>query len=247
VPIVETFHESEIFRRQTELGEDPLRRLRHWHGAKAWALRRVDFAIPVQRDMLRMVLGEAGARSIPSRVIPAGFDLEAFQPEPMAAARRRIGWNPDEIIIFFPCDPAKPEKRYDLARAGFKLFARSHPGARLVAGGAVPYGQMPDTLKAADVILHPTDFEASPTVIKEVLACERPVVATDTGDIRECYAGLPGVKICDWTADDVAQKLEEALAAPTSYGGRERLRELQLDLDQVAHRLLEVYEEVLRY
>lgn len=245
IPIIETFHESEVFRRATRLAEDPLRRLRHWRGLKGWALRHADFVIPVQRDMLRTVLGEEGARKIPSRVIPAGIDLTQFQPEPTGEVRRRLGWKSERPIVFFPCDPAKPEKRADLARAGFEIFARAHPDARLVLGGGIPYEQMPDTLKAADVILHPTDFEASPTVIKEALACERPVVATDTGDVREGYGDLPGVLICDWTAEDVARNLEQALTAQTPYGGRERLEKLELDLDQVARRVLAVYEQVL--
>lgn len=244
IPIIETFHESEIFDRGTRLREDALRRLRHWRGPKAWALRHADFVIPVQRDMLPRVLGAAASR-VRSRVIPAGIDLSLFKPEPVAAARQRLGWDPNQLIVFFPCDPAKPEKRADLARAAFELFAREHPHARLVAAGSIPYARMPDHIKSADIILHPTDFEASPTVIKESVACERPVVATDTGDIRECFGDLAGVLICDWTAPDIARKLSAAIAAPRPYGGHERVIDLQLGLDQVAQRLAAVYLEVL--
>lgn len=244
VPIVETFHESEVFHRGTRLREDAVRRLRHWRGPKAWALRRVDFAIPVQRDMLLLVLGR-GASRVPSRVIPAGIDLAQFQPEPVSVVRERLGWTPGRLVVFFPCDPAKPEKRADLARAGFELFARDRPEACLVVGGAVPYAQMPDYLKAADIILHPTDFEASPTVIKEAVACERPVVATATGDIRENFGDLPGVLLCDWNARDIARKLELALEVASPYGGHQRLIDLELGLDQIAHRLLAVYQEIL--
>lgn len=244
LPIVETFHESEVFQRGTRFNQDALKRMRHWLGLKAWALRRVDFAIPVQRDMLRVVLG-ADAGAVRSRVIPAGIALDRFTPEHPAAARQRLGWDPAQTVIFFPCDPGKPEKRHDLAQAAFHVFAHAHPGARLVTGGAVPYDLMPDYLKAADVILHPTDYEASPTVIKEALACERPVVATGAGDVRECYGDLPGVLLCDWDAADIARKLETALAIRTPYGGRQRLIELELDLDQVARRVLRVYEDVM--
>lgn len=243
-PIIETFHESEIFHRETEFNQDPLRRLKYSLALKAWALRRVDFAIPVQRDMLRVVLGK-DAEGIPSRVIPAGIDLGQFQPEPASLVRQRLGWDPAETIVFFPCDPGKPEKRHDLAQAGFEIFSRSHPGARLVIGGGIPYERMPDHLKAADIILTPTDYEASPTIVKEALACERPVVSTDVGDVKECYGSLPGVFICDWSAEDIARKLESALAVQPPFGGRDRLRELELDLDQVAGRVLAVYREVL--
>lgn len=245
VPMIETFHESEIFQRGTDFGQDPLRRLKYVNGIKAWALRRVDFAIPVQRDMLRVAMGEAAAARVPSRVIPAGIDLEAFRPEPVGEVRARLGWALDETVVFFPCDPGKPEKRADLARAAFEIFSSTHPHSRLVVGGGIPYAQMPDTIKAADVILSPTDYEASPTIIKESLACERPVVSTDVGDVRECYEGLPGVFLCDWDPGDIAAKLGRAVAAPSPYGGRERLQKLGLGVEQVARRVLEVYREVL--
>lgn len=244
IPIVETFHEGEVFHRGANYQRGLMRRIRYSSLLKAWALRRVDFAIPVQKDMLLAVLGERAAK-IPSRVIPAGIDLEQFKPEDPRRARQRLGWDPDGCYVFFPCDPGKPEKRYDLARAGFELFARDHPGARLIVGGGIPYEKMPDTIKAADVILNPTDFEASPTIVKEALACERPVVSTDTGDVRECYGDLPGVFICDWSAAGIAGKLRQAVCVPTPYGGQERMRALGLDVDQVARRLIEVYQEIL--
>jgi len=244
VPIVETFHESDIFHRGVDYGQDLVRRLKYSHRLKAWALRRVDFAIPVQRDMLRVVLGDAAER-VPSRVLPVGLDLERFTPGDRRAARERLGWDPGQCVIFFPCDPKKPEKRHDLAQGGFDLFARERPGARLVVGGKIPAEQMTDTIRAAAAILLPTDYEASPSAVKEALACERPVVSTDVGDVRECYGDLAGVLICDWTAQDVAAKLRRAVVAPIPFGGRQRLIDLGLGLEESARKLIEVYEEVL--
>ena len=83
-------------------------------------------------------------------------------------------------------------------------------------------------------------------IVKEALAGERPVVATDVGDIQKCYGELPGVLLTDGSPEDVAARLEEAVAvaAKGPFGGRARLKELQLDLDQVARRVKEVYDEV---
>lgn len=246
VPLIETFHESEIFARGTDFKQSFLRRLKYSRGVKAFALRRVDFAIPVQRDMLRVVLGAEGAARVPHAVIPAGIDLARFAAIDRAAARARLGWDPAQTIVLYPCDPAKPEKRADLARAGFALFARDHAGpAQLIVGGAIAYSAMPNHIAACDVVLVPTDYEASPTVVKEALACDRPVVSTDVGDVREAYGDLPGVFICDWNAQSVAAQLHAALRAPAHGGSRERLLERGLTLEATAARVVAVYERLL--
>jgi glycosyltransferase involved in cell wall biosynthesis len=249
LPIVMTFHESEIFRRGVDYGQDPLRRLKYSMRLKSWALRGADRVIAVQRKMVGRVLGEA-AGEVMQTVIPAGIDLERFAPGDRGAARRRMDWPEAGVCVLFPCDPAKPEKRADLAQSGFELWKQTLPPAErelawLELGGGIDYGRMPDAIRACNVVLTPTDYEASPTVIKEALACERPVVSTDVGDVREAYGGLAGVRMCDWTAESVAAALRDALAVEGPFGGRERLIERGLGLEQVARQVEGIYREVL--
>ncbi|MCL5269168.1 MAG: glycosyltransferase [bacterium] len=251
-PLIQTFHDSEIFHRGTRaFGQDPLRRLKYSLRLKAWALARCDFIIPVHPAMIARVFGRDQI-AIPWRIIPMGVDMERFAPGDRRAARRAMGWPEEGAVVFYPCDPRKPEKRADLAEEGFRRFVAGETGAppppgvaRLVVGGAIPHDRMPEAMRAADVILTPTDYEASPVAVREALATGRPVVSTDVGDVKERFGDLPGVFICDWTADDVARQLARAIAAGACPGGRERLRAQELGLDQVARRVLAVYEDVL--
>jgi glycosyltransferase involved in cell wall biosynthesis len=248
-PLLMTFHESEIFQRGVDYGQDPLRRLKYSLRLKGWALRRVDHVIPVQRDMTRIVLGD-DADSLRQTVIPAGIDLQRFTPGSKTDARRRLGWPEDGLCVLFPCDPNKPEKRAELAAAGFEQWRQSLPeteraAARLEVGGKIQYDRMPDAIRACDAILTPTDYEASPTVIKEALACDRPVVSSDVGDVRERYDGLPGVRICAQTPESIAAALTEVLSVAAPFGGRERLIEQELGLEQVARRVDAVYRRTL--
>jgi glycosyltransferase involved in cell wall biosynthesis len=261
--IVMTFHEGEALRRNVGggdgagyAGQGAATRMKYSPTIKAFALRRADWIIPVQRAMTAAVLGEAEAAKLRQEVIPAGIDLERFSPGPRAEARERLGWPVEGTCVLFPGSPAHPEKRADRARAGFELWrARSDEGrrdqARLVVGGAIPYAQMPDAMRAADAVLLTSDYEASPTAVKEALACARPVVATDVGDVRERFGDLACVTLCDGGPTSVADAIDRALAWAGSpdadpQAGRRRLVEQGLGLAQVAERVLAAYREALQ-
>jgi teichuronic acid biosynthesis glycosyltransferase TuaC len=243
VPIVWTFHDSEIFRRTTVYEQDFIERLKYSLAIKRWAIRRVDFMIPVQRQMLPTVLGTDEAARIPARVIPAGIDLSRFENIDRAAARARLKHPEDKKIIFFPSAATKPEKRYDLAVAAVNLLLAENYPLYLYGAGNIPYAEMPLHLAAADVVVVCSDYEASPLVVREAFACETPVVATPAGDIPE-YKELPGLFICDWTANSIAAGIKQALAAPRPYGGLELNRRLGLDQTQIAEKNVEVYRLV---
>ena len=49
-------------------------------------------------------------------VLPCGVDLHRFRPIPRAEAREALGLDPAGPYLLFPSDPARPEKRHDLAR-----------------------------------------------------------------------------------------------------------------------------------
>ena len=56
----------------------------------------------------------------------------------------------------------------------------------------VPNDHVPIWLNASDVVLLTSLHEGSPTIIKEALACNRPVVSVDVGDVRERIRGVDG-------------------------------------------------------
>ena len=215
IPIIQTFHEGEVLRGGAKAQGDRLRQLTHSRRLKAWALRRCRYVIATHKDMLPAALG-AKAASIASTVMPMGIDLERFDDGDRIEARRKLGWDPAPFYVFFPSPPDKPEKRFELARAGFDLFQRAHPNARLVIAGQIPYAQMPETMRASDVLLCTSAYETGPLVVREAMACERPVVSTDVGDVRTSYGDLPGLLLCEGTAEDVAVKLEQAAMLPHS-------------------------------
>jgi glycosyltransferase involved in cell wall biosynthesis len=113
-----------------------------------------------------------------------------------------------------------------------------------MVGGEIPHDQMHLYYNAADVALQTAELEGSPTIVKEALACELPIVSTDVGDTAELVEGIPGCWVCDGDADTLAGCLQHAIGQK-ALGGRERLYGKGLSLDQVATRVISVYNRVL--
>jgi glycosyltransferase involved in cell wall biosynthesis len=147
-------------------------------------------------------------------------------------------------VIFFPPNPKNTRKRFELARKAYELVRRDLPDALILTGGNIHADSMPLHYNAADVVLQTSYHEASPTVVKEALACEVPVVSTDVGDTREVIEGVPHCWISQEDPGELASGLMEAIGH-RAKGGREHLLDKGLSLEQVAQPVIGVYECVL--
>jgi glycosyltransferase involved in cell wall biosynthesis len=100
-------------------------------------------------------------------------------------------------------------------------------------------------MNACNVLLLTSKHEGSPTVVKEALACNLPIVSVDVGDVRQQFAGVPGCVISDNDSPQcIAQALIEVLQYPREISGRERM--LTLDEQLVARRVIAVYERAIQ-
>lgn len=112
---------------------------------------------------------------------------------------------------------------------------------------------------ACDLFALPSHSEGSPQALKEAMAVNCPCLATDIADVRELFGDEPGHWILrnprktherwDWDEkllDEMTELLKEALAFEGRTNGRERILALELSNEQVAKRIVKIYEEVLR-
>jgi teichuronic acid biosynthesis glycosyltransferase TuaC len=172
-------------------------------------------------------------------VIPNGVNIEDFKPIDRTIACKHIGWNPCDINILFPADPSRMEKNYSLAEKSIGLL-QSLPNIKLWHLKDVPYLEMIYYYNAANVILLTSFWEGSPNVIKEAMACSRPIVSTDVGDVRELIAGTTGCLISEFSPHDVAQKIIVAINFSEGTKGREKISDLSSE--KIADRLISLYK-----
>lgn len=94
---------------------------------------------------------------------------------------------------------------------------------------------------ACDAFLMTSKTEGSPQVIKESMACGLPIVSVNVGDVAE---RLEGVEDCYVASSREPQELANLLSKAViscHTQGRQRILDLGLTNDQVAAKLMEIY------
>jgi teichuronic acid biosynthesis glycosyltransferase TuaC len=175
-------------------------------------------------------------------VIPDAVDMTLFYPRDVQEARRELGWGQDERVVLFNAnDPIV--KRLDLARAAIQ-FAESLCGSIrfIVLDGNVCPGHIPSMMNAADCLLLTSDWEGSPNVVKEALACNLPVVSVDVGDVRERLERVQPSVIVSRDAYEIGKAVCDILRKGQRSNGRELGN--ALSSEAVSQQIVSLYSSV---
>lgn len=198
---------------------------------------RLADAVIVMSDDMAAALGP-----VDSHVIPHGVDLSLFRPLPREFARRRVGWNDDAEQVLFPYAEGRPVK--DHPRAATVVAAareRLDTDIELRTLHGVDHDLMPLYINAADALLLTSKHEGSPNSVKESMACNVPVVATDVGDVRQLLEDVTHSHVCR-TNEELVDGLVATLTRGEPTDGREHVE--PYGLRRMGDRILEVYESV---
>ncbi len=235
-----TMHEGESFLPEgiRDPGADRIRQLVYSKRIKRWAAGLADHVVTVAPGLL-----ETLSLHIPHTVIPPGVDVDRFRPLERDACRETLGLPRAASIVFFPASPRRDfNKGYSEFMEAVSLL--DFPVHAVTAGEIHPR-EMPLYMNAADVVVQASRFEGSPMVVKEAMACDRPLVSTDVGDVRELCAGVRGCFICSRDPEDMAEKIAEATRFDgREPGGRARILERELTVQAVAERYIAVYQQI---
>lgn len=185
-----------------------------------------------------------------SFTIPCAVDLEIFFAIPKIEAQRILGIQNGSPNILFSSDFENPIKNYHLARKSCDLVEqKTGKKINLIEMKGLTRSLVNLYMNASDCALLFSYSEGSPQFIKEAMACNCPIVATDVGDIKYIFGDTKGCFISAPQINVFADKIISALEFSSEFGrtnGRERIEILGLDTQNIAKKILNLYYNCLK-
>lgn len=249
VPIVGTYHGSDINVKSVR----PFSRLAMW--LSAWNI----FVSKRNMALVRAVDGKKCS------LIPCGVNL----PMPWSELQKR---NVEQLTLNQWVGSVLESNKKHVLFAGAFDNAVKDPELAMAAVAAVNSEKLRDSsaelelieLKGytrdqvnalmcnCDAFLMTSKTEGSPQVIKEAMACGCPIVSVDVGDVKERVEGVEGCFVVprivkrEEVIEELAKALKNVVAFAGRTKGRERIIDAELTNEQVAKRIIRIYEQILK-
>ncbi len=198
------------------------------------------------RSIITKSKDSQGALKSRSTVVPNGVDIELFIPMDKILCQEKLGWNTSVKHILFAADPNRPEKNFNLANNALSIVNRKDCVLHFLRN--VPYSEMVYWYNAADVVLLTSKWEGSPNVIKEAMACNRPIITTGVGDVNQIIGDTKFCHVVNFSSQEVANRLIEILSfdpKQITTNGREKLFLIGYDSNSIANKLIDIYKAVI--
>jgi glycosyltransferase involved in cell wall biosynthesis len=251
VPVVTTFHNGETL---------------NWHVNFLTSLfsRRAKHVVYVAQHIHDLVYFKAKKHSI----IPCGVNMDDCYVIDQVSARKQLGFEDGVKYILFGGGFDNLRKNYAILREAVERIEQA-PWVPVEGGercGNIVCLEMKGLsraecvlrMNACDLFALPSHSEGSPQALKEAMACNCPILATDIADVRTLLGDLAGHYILRnprktherWDADEksldeMTELLQEALHFSGRTNGRQRIIDLKLSNEQVAEQLITIYKQCI--
>ncbi len=229
--------------------------------------------VPTERERNSLVRFY-GARGEKIGVVPCGVNLELFRPEKKRLARRRLGFDADDIILLY-VGRFEPLKGLDILLEAIARLQSSDRLRLVIVGGDGECNHAHQTLKqkadkldisekclftgpmeqkklppyynSADVLVIPSRYESFGLVGLEALACGRPVVSTPVGAMAEQLRKARAVRVIPRISPQSLAEGIQSLIADRSLPSADEIREsaLEYSWSGVAEAILDEYREAI--
>lgn len=176
-------------------------------------------------------------------VIPNGVDLKKFVPIQKNYALTKTLWDSKKKHVLFAASKFRPEKNYRLAFEAFEyLKKKGNHEIELHTIEDVDNEFMPFIYNSADVILLTSFHEGSPNVVKEAMACNKPVISTNVGDVKELFKGCINCHVVNYDKIEISNEIERVIYGNNICNSKELIS--RLDSNIIANRIILIYKTV---
>jgi len=189
-------------------------------------------------------------------IIPCGISLDDCFLMPQNEARRELGWSLEKKYILFGGAFYNLRKNAPLLFEAVEKLHRND--IEIVEMWKLTRRECMLMMNATDVFALPTKNEGSPQALKEAMACNCPIVATDVSDIKYMLGNVQGHYVLEnkrgtqtnWvgdehSADELAELLTKALSFGRRTAGREQLININYTNDLIAKKILGIYKSIV--
>jgi teichuronic acid biosynthesis glycosyltransferase TuaC len=231
IPVVVTLHSGELYKKKGILN--------HWaqKNITMSILKNTDKIIVLNDDMVRL-LHKHKQKLVK---LPCGIDLNTFkinktiQPE-------------HEFIVGFPGNKIRKEKNFKLFKEIVDELQKTF-NIRIVEFHDFTREEVLRHLQSLDVLVMTSLIEGSPQIIKEAMACNKPIVSTNVGDVADLLLHVKNCYVINsFESAAFLKPIKEIFSLSVEQrktNGREKLIQMNLGADQVAKSVIHLYNEVL--
>jgi len=189
-------------------------------------------------------------------ILPCGVNMQEVKPTDYFVSRKTLGFEVVKKYILFGGAFSNKRKNVTLLREALSF---GNIEAEVIEMKGKDRKTVALYMSACDLFALPTHDEGSPQALKEAMACNCPIVATDCADIAHLLGKLKGHFLlsnkgkskAEWAGDknsvsELAGLVRDALDLPIGFrtNGRQRIEELGYSNDIVVKKLVETYNEV---
>jgi teichuronic acid biosynthesis glycosyltransferase TuaC len=172
-------------------------------------------------------------------VIPCGVDLEVFFEVDKMTSKTNSGIAQNIDYVLFSSSFDNSIKNSPLAFKG--MIGIENMDLKEIKNCSRQ--QVNFLLNGAELLLLTSFSEGSPQIIKEAMACNCPIVATNVGDIKEVIGNAEGCYITSFDPNDVTEKIKLAIEFGKGTNARGKIG--YLDNRIIAKKIIDVYLNIL--
>jgi teichuronic acid biosynthesis glycosyltransferase TuaC len=231
IPVVVTLHSGELFQKKGYINHFFQKNI------TLAVVERSDKVIVLNDDMVSL-LSKYKKKLVKQ---PCGTNLISFK-------EITIERDPKKFFVGFPGNKARKEKNHFLFSSIIEQLKTS-VDIEVIEFHNMTREEVLLNLNKIDLLLMTSTVEGSPQIIKEALACNKPIISTAVGDVEYLLKDVVNCSVVtSFDVKDFIAPISKIIALPVRdrrSDGRESLLNKKLDSESVARSVYKLYNELV--